>query len=95
MVMQQSDSMSSMGSAIVRIDSNKSPPQATSHPNLHHDSRRVRAVTDQKKAAGAMTTFVVNEDENDADDYNSSDEESVIQRANDADAQSDDDESVL
>ena len=76
MVMRQSDSMSSMGSAFVRIDSSTNLPQTTSSNNLHGETK---SKTNLPKAAGAMTTFMVNED----DDYNSSDEESVLQRADD------------
>ena len=76
MVMRQSDSMSSMGSAFVRIDSSTNLPQTTSSNNLHGETK---TKTNLPKAAGAMTTFMVNED----DDYNSSDEESVLQRADD------------
>ena len=98
-VMQQSDSMSSMGSTFMRIDSSTNLPQTISSNNLHGETK---TKTNYSKAAGAMTTFMVNED----DENNSSDEESVLQRADDAQSQSDaasfvvraeasDDESVI
>ncbi len=82
MVMQPSDSMSSMGSQMVRMDSNAALSQASSFSNLgemNRDPSRAKIT-----AAGVATNFVAVK-ENDEED----DDESTMQRADD------DDESVM
>lgn len=76
MVMQPSDSMSSMGSQMIRMDSAAGLSQASSFQNIHEINRDI---SQQKlKAVGSSTQFVrVEEDDNESDD------ESVMQRVQD------------
>jgi hypothetical protein len=66
MVMAASDSVSSMGSQMVRMDSSAALSQASSFTNLgemNRDPSRARIT-----AAGASTNFVAVTEENDAED---------------------------
>lgn len=87
MVMNPSDSVSSMGSQMVRMDSNAALSQTSSLPNIHElgkDGSKARLA-----AAGSATNFTtVREDEDE------SDMESVMQRAEPS-AVGSDDESVM
>ena len=76
MVMQPSDSMSSMGSQMIRMDSAAGLSQASSFQNIHEINRDISAA--KLKAVGSATQFVrVEEDDNESDD------ESVMERVAD------------
>ena len=65
MAMVPSDSMSSMGSQMVRMDSNAALSQASSFQNIHDINKDI--ANQKMQAAGSTTQFMAVEEESGSD----------------------------